>query len=957
MKKTLFVLIAILLPLCASAQHIPTRDEVGPDVMPHEIAPITAPFEMAQLTWPTFPDREVTVKLKRKGMQTERIQKAIDRMAAEGGGTVHIPAGVWQTGRIELKSHVNLHLDEGAELHFSGRVKDYQPVVYTRDEGIDIYSLGAFIYANRADNIALTGRGKVVGPTTDCEIYRLNSERAGNIEKVVGELPLEQRIYDGRDTIPVFLPKTFAPINCSRVLIEGVTLERGLYWNIVPQYCSEVIVRGVTVKSHGHGRTDGLDVDSSSDVLVEYCSFDCQDDCYTIKSGRGWDGLRVNRPTERVVIRNSLALRGAGGIVCGTETAGGIKNVYMHDCVFDGTDRGFRFKARRTRGGTISNIYVERVRARLNYDALYCDHLGSVKWMGELAARYPVPKVTRFTPRYHTISIHDVIIEQCRNMVVVEGMPESPLKHLFFGNVTVKCQKLGYVRDASGFSLKDIRVESADSVLTIDNAPYSSFYGVNSVTYGKPVTIRKVSNAERTRMIVLSDIGGSDPDDQQSLIHLMTMLNDVDLEGFIYQHAWVNFNKGNEVTVTEKILDAYEKVWKNLCTHCEGFPNVEILHQRIKHGQREAAMKGVGEGKDSPGSELIIQVVDRKDSRPVWITTWSGMNTLAQALWKVRNTRTTEELKQFVSKIRVYDILGQDDAGAWIVTEFPNLIYIRNKAVYGWAPDDNWIRKNVQSIGELGKEYPNRKWATEGDTPAFLYLVDNGLNSPEHPDWGSWGGRFDLKKKAGIRSMDWVVKSGLDEMKYDPYLMLGTSTEGVNAINRWKEDIYNDFAARMKWSMTPEFDAANHHPRAVIDEDLSTSIIQKTVKVGSTLKLDASSSFDPDGDTLSFQWIHYLEPSSYKGTLTFESSKKELSLTIPSDAKEGDTIHLILRVTDNGTPQLTHYRRVVVEVETTTQTSSRVRKVQEYQKSNTHNPSKSLLGATKGLSYDVHVND
>ena len=497
MKKTLFTLIAILLPLCASAQHIPTRSEVGPDAMPHEIAPITAPFEMAQLTRPTFPDREVTVKLKRKGMQTERIQKAIDRMAAEGGGTVHIPAGVWQTGRIELKSNVNLHLDEGAELHFSGRVEDYLPVVYTRDEGIDIYSLGAFIYANEADNIALTGRGKVVGPTTDCEIYRLNSERAGNIEKVVGELPLEQRIYDGRDTIPVFLPKTFAPINCTRVFIEGVTLEQGLYWNIVPQYCSQVIVRGVTVKSHGHGRTDGLDIDSSEDVLVEYCSFDCQDDCYTIKSGRGWDGLRVNRPTERVVIRHSLALRGAGGIVCGTETAGGIKNVYMHDCVFDGTDRGFRFKARRTRGGIISNIYVERVRARLNYDALYCDHLGSVKWMGELAARYPVPKVTRFTPRYHTISIHDVIIEQCRNMVVVEGMPESPLKHLFFGNATVKCQKLGYVRDASGFSLKDIRVESADSVLTIDNAPYSSFYGVNSVTYGKPVAIRPVGKESR----------------------------------------------------------------------------------------------------------------------------------------------------------------------------------------------------------------------------------------------------------------------------------------------------------------------------------------------------------------------------------------------------------------------------------------------------------------------------
>lgn len=421
-------------------------------------------------------------------------------------------------------------------------------------------------------------------------------------------------------------------------------------------------------------------------------------------------------------------------------------------------------------------------------------------------------------------------------------------------------------------------------------------------------------SAERARMIVLSDIGGSDPDDQQSLVHLLTMLNDVDLEGFIYQHAWVSFNKGNEVTVTEKALDAYAKVWKNLSTHSAGFPDVETLRQRVKHGQKDAAMAGVGEGKDSPGSELIIQVVDCKDARPVWITTWSGMNTLAQALWKVRNTRTAKEVEQFVSKIRVYDILGQDDAGAWIVTEFPDLVYIRNKAVYGWAPDDNWTQKNVQSVGELGKEYPNRKWATEGDTPAFLYLIDNGLNSPEHPDWGGWGGRFDLEKRAGIRSMDWVVRNGLDETKYDPYLMLGASSEGGNAINRWKEDIYNDFAARMKWSVTPAFDAANHHPRAVIGKDRSTRTIHKKVKAGSTLNLNAHRSSDPDGDTLSFQWIHYLEPSSYKGTLTFDGTRERLSLTIPSEAKEGDTIHLILRVTDNRTPRLTHYRRVVVEV-------------------------------------------
>lgn len=419
--------------------------------------------------------------------------------------------------------------------------------------------------------------------------------------------------------------------------------------------------------------------------------------------------------------------------------------------------------------------------------------------------------------------------------------------------------------------------------------------------------------ADNSRIIVLSDIGGSDPDDQQSMVHLLTLLDRIDLEGIIYQHAWVSFNKGNEVTVTEKIFDAYEKVWPNLQIHSKGFPEAKALRQLTKHGQKEAAMKGVGEGKDSPGSEWIIQMVDKDDPRPVWITTWSGINTLAQALWKVRNTRTPNEVKKFVQKIRVYDILGQDDAGAWIVTQFPELIYIRNKAVYGWAPDDNWTAQKVQGIGELGKEYPKRIWATEGDSPSFLYVVNNGLNHPEHPDWGGWGGRFDLTAQVGIRSMDWVVRSGLDETKYDPYYMLGSSKEGADAIRLWQQDIFNDFEARMQWSHTGTYQSANHHPIAKIGKDSSTSVVYKNIKAGKTLKLEAGKSVDPDGNILSYQWFYYPQPGNYKGKLHFTDNQSTLLLDIPHDA-QNCTLHLILRVTDNGTPALTSYRRIVVKV-------------------------------------------
>ena len=509
MKLALFISMLFVLSATAKAEdrQIPTRDQVGPAVMTEVIAPISAPFEMPQLQRPVIPERKTVVKLKAKGINTKAIQKAIDEMAVKGGGTVIIPAGEWQTGRIEVKSNINLHLAEGATLNFSGFIRDYLPVVFTRDEGIEIYSLGAFIYAKDAENIAITGKGKIVGPSVDCEIFQNNKDKALNIEKVCkdGKMPLEERIFDGKHhNGEVFLPKTIAPINCKNVLIEGVTLNQGLYWNVVPQYCENVIIRGVTVNSFGHGRTDGIDIESSKNVLVEYCSLDCQDDCYTMKSGRGWDGLRVNRPTENVVVRHCLALRGAGGIVCGTEVAGFVRNVFCHDCVFDGTDRAFRIKSRRTRGGGIENIFVERIRADVKYQAFYCDMLGEKKWMGDLANRFPTPAKTKLTPYFHDVSFHDVVIENCRDLISFEGMPELPVKNVFFGNAKVKCQRIGRLQDVNGFAMKDVDIHSEDSLLTLDGCSVVNIFGVNNITRKTPVKV--VQKGEPCSYVCVQDI-------------------------------------------------------------------------------------------------------------------------------------------------------------------------------------------------------------------------------------------------------------------------------------------------------------------------------------------------------------------------------------------------------------------------------------------------------------------
>lgn len=454
------------------------------------ISPIKSPFPMPQLERPQFADRQVIVKMKKKGYSTVVIQRAIDEISCQGGGTVVIPAGEWTAGRIVLKSNVNLHLEDSAVLYFSGNIKDYQPAVFTRDEGVELYSLGAFIYANGQENIALTGKGKIVGPDTDCEIYQQNAQYCLNIEQVVGDKALADRQFDGLKSKEVFLPKTFSPINCKNILIEGVTLEKGLYWNVVPEYCENVIIKDITVNSFGHGRTDGIDIESSKNVLIEGCFLDCQDDCYTMKSGRGTDGLRVNRPTENVVIRNCVAKRGTGGIVCGTEIAGGIKNIYVTRCVFDGTEQAFRFKSLRTRGGGIDGIYVENTKANVTKAALYIDMLGSAKWGGDLAKRFPARKIDKFTPDFRNIFIHDVEIGGCNKLIDIHALPEHPAKNVFFGNVKAKASLLGTIYDALYFSLKDVTVETSDSDLIIDGCDYASFYGFNNAN-GNPVIIKK----------------------------------------------------------------------------------------------------------------------------------------------------------------------------------------------------------------------------------------------------------------------------------------------------------------------------------------------------------------------------------------------------------------------------------------------------------------------------------
>lgn len=400
------------------------------------IAPIKAPFEMPELKKPVFPKRTVSIAQAgaiQQQLCTSIIQNTIDQLAKKGGGTVIIPKGNWLTGRITLRSNIELYLEKDAELHFSGEIADYLPVVLTRYEGIDMYSLGAMIYANNEENIAITGEGKLVAPSRDCEISR---RQDGGVSESLNDIPLEQRVFDGRDDQKTFMPLFFGPMNCKNILVEGVTFEKSLFWNIAPTYCENIIIRGVTVNSWGVGRTDGIDIDSSVNILVEHTTLDCGDDCFTLKSGRSQDGVKKNRPTENVVIRNCRVIRGAGGLAIGSETAAMIRNVYMHDCEIENANIPVFIKTRRHRGGGAENIWMERIHiGKSKYATFYWDMLGSRKWVGDLALRLPARPINELTPVFRNFYFKDITVDKSPKLVYARGLPERPIENVVFENV------------------------------------------------------------------------------------------------------------------------------------------------------------------------------------------------------------------------------------------------------------------------------------------------------------------------------------------------------------------------------------------------------------------------------------------------------------------------------------------------------------------------------------------
>lgn len=466
-------------------------------------------------------------------------------------------------------------------------------------------------------------------------------------------------------------------------------------------------------------------------------------------------------------------------------------------------------------------------------------------------------------------------------------------------------------------------------------------------------------SAARQRVLVLTDIG-NEPDDQMSLVRLLVYANALDIEGLVATTS-VWQSKHTHAETIAALVEAYGEVRPNLMKHADAWPQAGALKAVIANGPVGYGMAAIRPASLSSGARRLIDAADKPDSRPLWISVWGGANTLAEALTSVRSNRSSTALAAFVAKLRIYSISDQDDAGPWIRREFPNLLYIVQPSAPGSADyaqatwtgisgdryyrngegadfrtvSDDWLEANVRAKGSFGRHYPRYLFIMEGDTPAFLNLLPNGLESYRNPSWGGWGGRYIHRQSYGETRPIWT--QGGDQFSRVSSADTVTGIDGKPhtsdqaTIWRWREAYQNDFAARMDWTYKP-YEQANHHPLVQVNGQHGRATLEIQVQAGRSIELSAQGSIDPDGNQLTYHWFQYDEaggpPDDARGIgraaldIVAEGAKAKVHAKatcrprwlgkVPCTAQ--GIGHVVLAVSDNGQPSLTTYRRIIVRV-------------------------------------------
>jgi DNA sulfur modification protein DndE len=440
-------------------------------------------------------------------LNTKAINDAIVAAHKAGGGRVVIPKGIWLTGAIVLQSQVNLHLQKGALVTFSKNRDDF-PLVVTSFEGVAAYRSQAPISALKADNVAITGEGifdgggdawKPVkkGKITDSEWKKLVASGGVLSEDQTTWYPSESglrgsitgdvgKIVDGKTAKDFAAVKDFLRPNMAQIieskniLIDGVTFQNSPAWTLHFLLSEHITLRNVRVKNPWYGQNnDAVDLESSRNALLEGCVFDTGDDGITLKSGRDAEGRKRGVPTENIIANNCTVYHAHGGFVIGSEMSGGVRNVFISNSTFIGSDIGLRFKTTRGRGGVVENVYASNVDMKdipgeaILFDMYYMAK-DPIPLAGEKAVMPKIEKaaVNEGTPQFQNFFFQNITVQGAKKGIFVRGLPEMNIKNVQMENLTIQADEGIYCEEAEAIAIKNLTLLSKDTnpLVTIHNS-------------------------------------------------------------------------------------------------------------------------------------------------------------------------------------------------------------------------------------------------------------------------------------------------------------------------------------------------------------------------------------------------------------------------------------------------------------------------------------------------------
>lgn len=416
-----------------------TAQEVG-KVSPN-IAPLNPPFSMAQLKRPSFPEQTFNIRSygateltdEQNQPITDAISAAIDAAHTAGGGRVLIPAGKWLSGPIHLKSNIDLHLEKGATVFFSTDKNDYLPVVLQRYEGVETYNYSPMIYAHQVNNVAITGEGTLDAQGEHWWLWF--QEHGAPDREQATQVPLDERQFGKGAGVEGMRPNFVVFWKSENILVEGIELNNTPMWNLHMVYSKNIVVRDVKIDSKDAPNGDGIVLDSSQNALIEYNQVQTADQGVVLKSGFNTEGLQIDIPTENVVVRHFIAKNSGpntSGVVFGSETSGGLRNIFVHNALFQDSDRGVYFKTERGRGNDIENIYIRNATMKhIKYEAISFNSF------------FTGPSATGPAPTVRNIHISNITIDTVPTALTLVGLPEKWLENITLENVQIINAEMG----------------------------------------------------------------------------------------------------------------------------------------------------------------------------------------------------------------------------------------------------------------------------------------------------------------------------------------------------------------------------------------------------------------------------------------------------------------------------------------------------------------------------------